>query len=81
MFNVVKKVKKKVILVFFSYFTWDYLLKQEAVVLKPPKWKFVTIIAKNTKFKECYCQIFARFGSKIAKKLIIFNIFTLVSQS
>ena len=22
---------------FFSYFTWDYLLKQEAVVVKPPE--------------------------------------------
>ena len=35
---------------FFSYFTWDYLLKQEAVVVKPPEWKFIAIIAKNTKF-------------------------------
>ena len=38
---------------FFSYFTWDYLIKQEAVVLKPPKWKFIAIIGKNTKFKGC----------------------------
>ena len=50
MSNVVKKVKKQVILGFFSYFTWDYLLKQEAVVVKPPEWKFIAIIAKNTKF-------------------------------
>ena len=35
---------------FFSYFTWDYLLKQETVVVKPPEWKFIAIIAKNTKF-------------------------------
>ena len=35
---------------FFSYFTWDYLLKQEAVVVKPPEWKFTAIIAKSTKF-------------------------------
>ena len=50
--NVVKKVKKQVILVFFSYFTWDYLLMQEAVAVsvKPPEWKFIAIIAKNTKF-------------------------------
>ena len=34
---------------FFSYFTWDYLLKQEAVVVKPPEWKFIAIIARNTK--------------------------------
>ena len=49
MSNVVKKVKKQVILGFFSYFTWDYLLKQEAVVVKPPEWKFIAIIARNTK--------------------------------
>ena len=35
---------------FFSYFTWDYLLKQEAVVVKPPEWKFMAIIARNVKF-------------------------------
>ena len=35
---------------FFSYFTRDYLLKQEAVVVKPPEWKFITIIARNTEF-------------------------------
>ena len=35
---------------FFSYFNWDYLLKQEAVVVKPSEWKFIAIIAKNTKF-------------------------------
>ena len=34
---------------FFSYFTWNYLLKQ-AVVVKPPEWKFITIIARNTEF-------------------------------
>ena len=36
---------------FFSYFTWDYLLKQEAMVVKPPGWKFIAIIARNTKFR------------------------------
>ena len=41
------------IIIFFSYFTWDYLLKQEVVVVNPPKWKFIAIIAKNTKFKGC----------------------------
>ena len=35
---------------FFSYFTWDYLLKQKAVVVKPPEWKFMAIIPRNTKF-------------------------------
>ena len=51
MSNVVKKVKKQVILlVFFLYFTWDYLLKQEAVFVKPPEWKFMAIMARNAKF-------------------------------
>ena len=35
---------------FFSYFTWDSLLKQEAVVVKSPEWKFIAIIARNTEF-------------------------------
>ena len=35
------------IIKFFSYFTWDCLLKQEAVVVKPAEWKFIAIIARN----------------------------------
>ena len=51
MSNVVKKVKKQAIsLGFFHILLGDYLLKQEAVVVKPPEWKFTPIIAKNTKF-------------------------------
>ena len=50
MSNVVKKVKKQVILGFFHILLGDYLLKQEAVVVKPPEWKFITIIARNTEF-------------------------------
>ena len=49
--------------------------------IKPPKQKFMAIIAKNAKFKGRYSQIFAQFVSKMAKKLIIFKNFTLVSQS
>ena len=50
-FDVVKKVKKQAIsLGFFHILLGDYLLKQEAVVVKPPEWKFIAIIAKNTKF-------------------------------
>ena len=49
--NVVIKSKETGnIIRFFSYFTWDYLLKQEAVVVKPPEWKFMANIAGNTKF-------------------------------
>ena len=48
--NVVKKVKKQAIsLGFFHILLGDYLLKQEAVVVKPPEWKFIAIIARNTK--------------------------------
>ena len=38
------------IIMFFSYFTCDYLLKHRVVVVKPPEWKFVAIIARNAKF-------------------------------
>ena len=34
---------------FFHILLGDYLLKQEAVVVKPPEWKFIAIIARNTK--------------------------------
>ena len=34
----------------FSYFTRDYLLKQEAVVVKPREWKFMAITARYAKF-------------------------------
>ena len=48
---VVKKVKKQEIsLGFFHILLGDYLLKQEAVVAKAPEWKFMAIIARNTKF-------------------------------
>ena len=51
MSNVVKKNKKTGnINRFFSYFTWDYLLKQETAVAKPPEWKFMAIVARNDKF-------------------------------
>ena len=49
--NVVKKGKKQAIsLGFFHILLVDYLLKQEAVVVKPPEWKFMAIIARNAKF-------------------------------
>ena len=47
-----KKVKKQALSIsFFSYFIGEYLLKQKAVVVKPPEWKFMAIIAKTAKFK------------------------------
>ena len=35
---------------FFHILLGDYLLKQEAVVVKPTEWKFMAIIARNGKF-------------------------------
>ena len=51
MSNAVKRVKKQAISlgVFFHILIGDYLLKQEAVVVKPPEWKFMAIIARNAK--------------------------------
>ena len=81
MANVVKKVKKQAILLgFFIYFK-EYLLKQEAVVVKPLEWKFMAIIARSAKFKDVRANFLPDFESKIAKQLIIFNSFTLFSQS
>ena len=51
MSNVVKKVKKQVIsLGFFHILLGEYLLKQKVVVVKPPEWKCMAIIARNAKF-------------------------------
>ena len=54
MSNVVKKVKKQAIsLGFFHTLLGDYLLKQEAMVVKPPEWKFMAIRASNAKLSGC----------------------------
>ena len=50
MANVVKKVKKQAILLGFFIYLKEYLLKQEAVVVKPLEWKFMAIIARSAKF-------------------------------
>ena len=53
-FNVVKKkVKKQAIisLGFFHILLVEYVLKQKAMVVKPPEWKVMTITARNIKFK------------------------------
>ena len=39
---------------FFHFLLGNYLLKQEAMVVKPPaEWKFMAIIASNAKFSGC----------------------------
>ena len=65
---------------FFSYFTWDYLLKQEAVVVKPPEWKFMVIIAKMPHLNNVRAKFLPDLGKNWPKKMICNN-FTLVSQS
>ena len=50
--NVVKKkVKKLALLGFFYILLREYLLKQNVVIVKPPEWIFIAIIARNPKFK------------------------------
>ena len=49
--KVVKKLRKQAIsLGFFQILLGDNLLKQEAVVVKQPDWKFMAIMVRNTKF-------------------------------
>ena len=50
--SAVKKVKKQVISLGFFHILLGItlLLKQEAVVVKPTEWKFIAIVARNTKF-------------------------------
>ena len=77
-----KKINKQALsLGFFSILLGEYLLKQKAVVIKPHEWKFMAIIARNATFKRALgpnlCPIWVKYG----KKLIIFNNFTLISQS
>ena len=51
MSNHVKKINKQAIpLDFFHILLGDSLLKQEAVIVKPPDWKFMAIMAENAKF-------------------------------
>ena len=51
MSNIVKKVKKQAkSLGFFCILLEEYLLNQKVVVVKPPEWKFMAIIARNAKF-------------------------------
>ena len=45
-----KSKEKGNIIRFSSYFTWRLPLKQETVVVKPPAWKFMVIVARNAKF-------------------------------
>ena len=69
MSNVVEKVKKQVIsLGFSSYFTWDYLLKQEAVVIKPPESQNLSQLQLEIpNFKDVRANFFPYLGQKWQK--------------
>ena len=46
-----REIKKQALsLGFFRILPGEYLLKQKIVVIKPPEWKFMAIIARNVKF-------------------------------
>ena len=50
---------------FFSYFTWDNFLKEEAMVVKPYEWKFMAIIAKIVwMLGPIFCPIWVKNGKK-----------------
>ena len=61
--NVVKKVKKQALSLAFSYILLgENLLKQKVVVVKPPEWKSMAIIATNAKFKGQQAQIWVEMA-------------------
>ena len=65
MSNVVKKSKETGnIIRFFHILLGNYLLEQEAVVVKPPEWKFMGIIARNAKFNDVRAKFSPDLGQK-----------------
>ena len=80
--NVVKKVKKQVLLIsFFHILHGEYLLKQKVVVIQIVGWKFKANIVRNATFEGRLGPNFCPIWVKNGKKLIIFKNINLVSQS
>ena len=52
---------------------------KKVVVTEIPEGKLKTILARNTTFEGNWDNIFAHFWSKIAKKVTILEVLTLVS--
>ena len=52
---------------FFHILHGEYLLKQKALVIQTPEWVFKANIARNAILERHQGQIFAQFGSKMAK--------------
>ena len=65
---------------FFHILYWEYLLKQEVVVVQTSEWKFKANIARNTIFEGHFGSNFILIWVKNGKKLIIFTNFTSVSK-
>ena len=54
MSSVMKEVNKLALSIgFFHILHGEYILKQEVLVLKTPKWKSKANIARNVIFEEC----------------------------
>ena len=54
MSNVMKEVNKLALSIgFFHILHGEYILKQEVLVAKTPKWKSKANIARNVTFEEC----------------------------
>ena len=47
---------------FFHILLREYHLKQKVVVIKPPEWKFMAMVARDAKFKGR--QLLSDFGQK-----------------
>ena len=68
------KNKEKLVSYFngFSYILHEvYICKHEIVFIEIPEWKLKAKLARNTIYEGDWDEIFAQFGSKIAKSSYI----------
>ena len=80
--NVVKKGKNQTLSIsLFHILQGEHLLKQKVVILKIREWKFKGNIARNAIFEGRLGPNFCMIRVKMAKKLITFKNFTLITQS
>ena len=69
LYNDVKKTKKNCYFNgFFWYFAWGIHLQVRISVIEIPEWKSKAKLARTIIFEENHDDVFAHFGSKIAKK-------------
>ena len=63
MSHVVKKSKETGNIIWFSHnLLGDYLLKQKAVVVKPPQWKFIAILVEMPNLKDARAKFLPDLG-------------------